>query len=127
MGFFTKSVDVKKFYNKEPKVLGSGNFAKVYKATVKVKRHPEGEEQPMEVGKAVAIKEIDKSKVEDMGDIDREIEVMKLVKHKNIIRLYEIFDEAKKMNLVMVRRYCHQPSPSGPAVASRCVAHARYA
>ena len=49
----------------------------------------------------VAVKIIDKSKVEDMNDITREIDIMKKVKHSNIIQLYEDLDEPKKMNLVM--------------------------
>lgn len=109
MGFLFKKKDAfKSAYTKDPKVLGSGNFAKVYKGIVKEVRTVEGEggaQVKLPVGMEVAIKEIDKSKVEDMGDIDREIEVMKMVKHKNVITLYEIFDEPKKMNLVMVCRH----------------------
>merc|ERR1719197_1629079 len=36
-----------------------------------------------------------------MNDIAREIEIMQMVEHKNVIQLYELFDEQKKMNLVM--------------------------
>jgi len=49
----------------------------------------------------LAVKIIDKSKVEDMGDIEREIEIMGKVNHPNIIKLFEVCNEAKKMNLVM--------------------------
>ena len=49
----------------------------------------------------MAIKFIDKSKVEDMNDIQREIEIMQMIEHPNVIKLYEIYDEPKKMNLVM--------------------------
>jgi len=107
MGFFTKNGDKDKFkkaYTKDPKVLGSGNFAKVYKATVREKREvetPTGGTETLMPGTTVAIKEIDKAKVEDMGDIEREIEVMKKINHTNVIRLYEIFEESKKTNLVM--------------------------
>ena len=55
----------------------------------------------MEIPAEVAIKVIDKSKVEDMNDITREIEIMKMVSHPNIIQLFEIFDESKKMHLVL--------------------------
>lgn len=98
MGFFTTKSKVDKHYKKEKKELGSGNFAVVYKAdTIK----PGVQESGIEVPAQVAIKVIDKKKVEDMGDITREIEIMEQCKHKNIIRLYEIFDEKDKMNLVM--------------------------
>merc|ERR1719197_2248574 len=36
-----------------------------------------------------------------MNDIAREIEIMQMVSHPNIIQLYEIHDEPKKMNLIM--------------------------
>jgi serine/threonine protein kinase len=38
----------------------------------------------------------------------REIEIMQMVKHKNVIALFEIYDEPKKMHLVMelVRGIC---------------------
>ena len=106
MPFFSSGSkdSLKKFYEKDPKVLGSGNFAKVYKATVKndheVKK-PDGTFEKLPKGMLVAIKDIDKAKVEDMNDITREIEVMEQISHPNIIRLFEIWDEPKKMNLVM--------------------------
>jgi len=98
MGFFTTKKAVTKHYKFEKKELGSGNFAKVYLAkTVK----PGVQESGVEVPASVAIKVIDKKKVEDMNDITREIEIMEECRHPNIIRLYEIFDEKEKMNLVM--------------------------
>jgi len=36
-----------------------------------------------------------------MGDIEREIEIMNKLNHKHVIKLFEIFDEPKKMMLVM--------------------------
>jgi len=48
------------------------------------------------------VKVIDKSKVEDMNDIDREVDIMTQISdHPNVIGLVEIFDEKKKMNLIM--------------------------
>ena len=83
-------------------MLGQGNFADVFKSTCKEDRQfikPDGNKAA--IPKDVAIKSIDKSKVEDMNDITREIEIMKMVSHPNIIQLYEIFDESKKMHLVL--------------------------
>ena len=91
MGFFKKS-DLKKNYEIGDQ-LGSGNFAVVKKAINKQK--------DSKIPKEVAIKIIDKAKVEDMGDITREIEIMQDINHPNVINLFEIFDEPKKMNLVM--------------------------
>jgi serine/threonine protein kinase len=91
MGFFKKS-EIKKNYDLGDQ-LGSGNFAVVKKA----KNKNSGNGFPEDV----AVKIIDKAKVEDMGDIQREIEIMSMVDHKNVIKLYEIYDEPKKMHLIM--------------------------
>jgi len=94
MGFFNKS-DLKAKYTVATEQLGSGNFAVVKKATKTAKNTNAA------VPQEVAIKFIDKSKVEDMNDIQREIEIMQMIEHPNVIKLYEIYDEPKKMNLVM--------------------------
>jgi len=91
MGFFKKS-EIKKNYEIGD-TLGSGNFAVVKKA--------QNKSQNKDIPKDVAIKIIDKAKVEDMNDIQREIEIMSMVNHPNVIRLFEIYDEPKKMHLVM--------------------------
>ena len=105
MGFFKKS-DITKLYEIGDE-LGSGNFAKVKKAkrkakTADVEKEVGGKKKVvLKAGADVAIKIIDKAKVEDMQDIQREIEIMNMVDHPNVINLFEIFDEPKKMNLVM--------------------------
>ena len=105
MGFFKKS-DITKLYEIGDE-LGSGNFAKVKKAkrkakTADVEKEVGGKKKVvLKAGAEVAIKIIDKAKVEDMQDIQREIEIMNMVDHPNVINLFEIFDEPKKMNLVM--------------------------
>jgi len=61
------------------KMLGQGTFAKVYHA------------RNMKTLESVAIKVIDKEKVMKVGLIDqikREISVMKLVRHPNIVQQY---------------------------------------
>jgi len=93
MGFFKKSELNKMYKVGEP--LGSGNFAVVKKAE-KTKNNTDSK-----IPENVAIKIIDKSKVEDMNDITREIDIMGTIDHPNVVKLYEIFDEKSKMNLVM--------------------------
>ena len=89
MGLFSKAAIDKK-YLIEKKELGSGNFAVVKKATIKpgVKPAdiPEGlvDSQGCRGGGGQII---DKAKVEDMNDIDREIEVMQQLKHANVIKV----------------------------------------
>ncbi|EOY20050.1 hypothetical protein QUC31_005842 [Theobroma cacao] len=74
------------------RLLGQGNFAKVYYA------------RNIESSQSVAIKVIDKEKVLKVGMIDqtkREISVMSLVKHPNILELYEVMASKSKIYFVM--------------------------
>ncbi|KAE8684427.1 CBL-interacting serine/threonine-protein kinase 20 [Hibiscus syriacus] len=72
--------------------LGQGNFSKVYHA------------KNIETSQSVAIKVIDKEKVLKVGMIDqtkREISGMSLVKHANILKLYEVMASQTKIYFVM--------------------------
>lgn len=74
------------------KLLGQGTFAKVYHA------------RNTKTSESVAIKVIDKEKVMKVGLIDqikREISVMKLVKHPNIVQLYEVMATKTKIYFVL--------------------------
>uniref|UniRef100_A0A0A9E085 non-specific serine/threonine protein kinase n=1 Tax=Arundo donax TaxID=35708 RepID=A0A0A9E085_ARUDO len=74
------------------KFLGQGTFAKVYHA------------RNTETSESVAIKVIDKEKVTKVGLIDqikREISVMKLVRHPNIVQLYEVMATKTKIYFVL--------------------------
>ena len=89
MGIFNKKTELDKKYKVEKGSLGSGNFAVVKKCS------------KIGTDEIYAVKIIDKSKVEDMGDIEREVDIMGMVDHPNVIKLFEIFNEPKKMNLIM--------------------------
>ncbi|XP_021713660.1 CBL-interacting protein kinase 2-like [Chenopodium quinoa] len=74
------------------KLLGQGNFAKVYYA------------RDIKTGQNVAIKVIDKDKTLKAGlneQIKREISVMKLVKHQNVLQLYEVMATKSKIYIVL--------------------------
>ncbi|GFY95746.1 SOS3-interacting protein 1 [Actinidia rufa] len=74
------------------RLLGQGTFAKVHHA------------RNLKSGTSVAIKMIDKEKVFRVGMIDqikREISVMKLVRHPNIVQLYEVMASKSKIYFVM--------------------------
>lgn len=74
------------------RMLGQGNFAKVYHA------------RNLASGQSVAIKVIDKEKVLRVGMFDqikREISVMRLVRHPNIVQLYEVMASKAKIYFVM--------------------------
>ncbi|XP_019167156.1 PREDICTED: CBL-interacting protein kinase 2 [Ipomoea nil] len=72
--------------------LGQGTFAKVYYA------------RNLVTGESVAIKVIDKDKVLRVGLMDqikREISVMRLVRHPNILHLYEVMATKTKIYFVL--------------------------
>lgn len=74
------------------KLLGQGTFAKVYHA------------RNIETGENVAIKIVDKEKVLKVGMIEqikREISVMRLVRHPNVVQLYEVMASKAKIYFVM--------------------------
>ncbi|KAL1171732.1 hypothetical protein V6Z11_A05G303100 [Gossypium hirsutum] len=74
------------------RLLGQGNFAKVYYA------------RNIKTSQSVAVKVIDKEKVLKVGMMDqtkREISVMSLVKHPNILELYEVMASKNKIYFVM--------------------------
>ncbi|KAM0880533.1 hypothetical protein ACQ4PT_033514 [Festuca glaucescens] len=76
------------------KQLGQGTFAKVYYA------------RNLATGQAVAIKMINKNKVMKVGlveQIKREISVMRLVKHPNVLQLFEVM--ATKSRIYFVLEY----------------------
>lgn len=74
------------------RLLGKGTFAKVYYS------------RNIETGQSFAIKVINKDKVMRVGlmkQIKREISVMRLVRHPNIVQLYEVMATKSKIYFVM--------------------------
>lgn len=74
------------------RTLGEGNFAKVKFA------------RNVETGDNVAIKILDKEKLlkhKMIGQIKREISTMKLIRHPNVIRMYEVMASKTKIYIVM--------------------------
>lgn len=74
------------------RLLGHGTFAKVYHA------------RNLQSGKSVAMKVVGKEKVIKVGMMDqikREISVMKMVKHPNIVYLHEVMASKSKIYFAM--------------------------
>ncbi|KAJ9691073.1 hypothetical protein PVL29_013311 [Vitis rotundifolia] len=74
------------------RTLGEGTFAKVKFA------------RNVETGENVAIKILDKEKVlkhKMIGQIKREISTMKLIRHPNVIRMYEVMASKTKIYIVL--------------------------
>ncbi|KAJ1402173.1 Serine/threonine-protein kinase, active site [Sesbania bispinosa] len=72
--------------------LGQGNFAKVYHA------------RNLKTGQSVAIKVLNKEMIMRVGlkeQIKREISVMRLMKHPNIVQLYEVMASKTKIYFAM--------------------------
>ena len=97
----TKEINqnTKKKLNKGPyllgEVLGEGAFAKVRLAT------------QIHIKEKCAIKIVNKRLLEDTKDVQRlrkEIKILKTIRHKNIVQLYDIMES--KMNLYFVMEYC---------------------
>ncbi|XP_047321980.1 CBL-interacting serine/threonine-protein kinase 10-like isoform X3 [Impatiens glandulifera] len=74
------------------RLLGQGTFAKVYYG------------RSVKTGQGVAIKVIDKEKIVKVGlieQIKREISVMRLIKHPNVVNLYEVMATKTKIYFVI--------------------------
>lgn len=73
------------------KTLGSGHFA-----VVKLARH-------VFTGEKVAVKVIDKTKLDDISraHLFQEVRCMKLVQHPHVVRLYEVIDTQTKLYLIL--------------------------
>lgn len=78
------------FYNFH-EVIGKGQFGKVKRGTHKSSNT------------RVAIKEIKKKKISstEMEMLRNEMEVLKVCKHPNIVRLYDVFEDRQKIYIVM--------------------------
>ena len=74
------------------KTIGEGTFGKV-----KLGTH-------ILTGEKVAVKILEKDRISDVADIERvsrEIHILKLIRHPNIIQLYEIIETQKLLYLIM--------------------------
>lgn len=72
--------------------LGQGTFGKVRLGTHLI------------TGEKVAIKILEKDKIKDESDVQRvtrEIHILKIVRHPNVIQLYEIIETSRQLFLIM--------------------------
>lgn len=72
--------------------IGEGTFGKV--------------KQGMHIltGEKVAVKILEKDKIQDVADVERvarEIHILKIVRHPNVVQLYEIIETQKQLYLIM--------------------------
>ena len=74
------------------KSIGEGTFGKVKRGTHTL------------TGEKVAIKILEKDRITDVSDVERvtrEIHILKLIRHPNIIQLYEIIETPRQLYLIM--------------------------
>ena len=84
--FFIKEIDglITQYYEVIKKI-GEGGSAKVYKVKQKSS------------GQIRAMKEVDKSKLPDIKYFKNEINILSMLDHPNILRLFDIFEDQKKI------------------------------
>lgn len=69
-------------------ILGEGAFGVVRKC------------RNRETGELAAVKTIDKSRIQDVKSLQREIELLKEVHHPHIIELYDVYENEQYLHLV---------------------------
>mmetsp|Transcript_73996 Transcript_73996/g.154272 ORF Transcript_73996/g.154272 Transcript_73996/m.154272 type:complete len:734 (+) Transcript_73996:87-2288(+) len=80
---------VQDFYDLDGDALGSGNSGCVTVA------------KNLRTGMLRAVKTIHRLRIDDLAKFKQEIEIMKMMDHPNVIKLYEHFEDAKNFHLVM--------------------------
>ena len=91
------------------KTIGEGTFGKVKLGTHSL------------TGEKVAVKVLEKERIGDVADVERvarEIHILKLIRHPNIIQLFEIIETPKQLYLIM-------EFASGGEVFDYIVSHSR--
>ena len=79
--------DITQFYEVQKKI-GEGAYGKIYKVRNK------------QSGDIRAMKQITKSKIQDMGKFQTEIKILSMLDHPNIVRLFEVIEDDKYYNLL---------------------------
>mmetsp|Transcript_27557 Transcript_27557/g.62711 ORF Transcript_27557/g.62711 Transcript_27557/m.62711 type:complete len:471 (-) Transcript_27557:27-1439(-) len=77
------------YYEVDKNMIGEGSYGQVTKGTDKRTKQIR------------AIKAIDKSKIPDMRRFDNEVDIQMSLDHPNIVKLYEVFKDARRCYLVM--------------------------
>lgn len=92
----TGSADVRDTYHLQKVKLGEGEFGVVWRAVHKTS------------GEVVAMKQLNKKQLPGRGvrrvDVQREIQMLGSLRHENIIRLYETFEDGE--SIYMAIEYC---------------------
>jgi calcium-dependent protein kinase len=85
----SKNENIKDFYHFESKNIGEGGHGVVKLAT------------RLQDSARRAVKVIPKKKIKNLIDLNKEIAIMKVIDHPSIVKLYETFENQKKIYLCM--------------------------
>ncbi|CAG9316029.1 unnamed protein product [Blepharisma stoltei] len=99
----TRLESIRKYYE-FVKIIGYGQFGTVREAVKIIKNNNRSifDRSEMLKGKHYAIKSISKEKIKKgLWMLKRELEILQLVDHPNIVKLYEIFEDSKYIHMVM--------------------------
>jgi len=87
--FIRKSENIKDFYDVVPKPLASGSYGAVHLCTHKLTKEKR------------AVKIVPKYKIASVDNFLNEIELLRMVDHPQIIRMYEWFEDKSNIYIVM--------------------------
>jgi len=76
----------------DPEPIGQGAYGVVYKAI------------EIDTGELRAVKEFEKKKIKNYTRFINEVTALRTLDHPNVIKLFELFEEEKK--LFLVQEYC---------------------
>ena len=91
-------MDADEFYFVIGRSLGQGTFGKVRLGTHLI------------TGEKVAIKILEKDKIKDQSDVERvtrEIHILKIVRHPNVIQLYEVSTQTRRIHFRFTNKYLY--------------------
>ncbi|MDR3549322.1 MAG: protein kinase [Candidatus Pacebacteria bacterium] len=87
--FIRKAENINDFYDVAPKALAAGSYGSVHICVHKITKEKR------------AVKVVPKYKMANIDSFLNEIELMRLLDHPNIIRLYEWFEDKRNVYIVM--------------------------
>lgn len=80
--------DIFQYYEVCPQIIGTGNYGAVRECV------------RLATGERFAVKTIDKSKIGRLDHLQREVELLRMMNHKSIMRMVDVFEDADHVHIV---------------------------
>ena len=80
--------DIFQYYQVCPQVIGTGNYGAVRECI------------QLATGERFAVKSIDKSKIGRLDHLQREVELLRMMNHKSIMRMVDVFEDEDHVHIV---------------------------